>query len=517
MAYRVQVHSDGAEAYGLPGLLHTNAGDGTTQTIEPHHTDDYGPVFEIELTGDQPFTFKFCDLASEAVEDDRLFRTIQPDHFAQYQEYWCRRWNPFVHSSEPTLPNGQAAGEVVAQYSFTEQAYISEAGGKFALGANPLKDGGVLFGLFHPHAARVYVTGDFNDWQRPGSDNPDPDKFLQMQLYTGYFDAPNIWLLQVDHAQIGQEYKFFVIYDALAGDTVLDNRLMVDPYSRCLGPDYESNNSVVVDASAYEWHDSEFQTHAIHDLILYELHVHGFTHGHPDISEAHQGKFTGVIDRIEARYFDDLGVTCLYLMPVAEVPTPQGETALGYNTSLFMAIERDYGSPDDLRHLVDTAHQHGLSVILDEVFNHSANSWNPLWKFILDHPDDIQNDAEGGLYFSGQSPWGNRMATERTETQNMFIDTCKMLVTEYHVDGFRFDATHTYYMDHGFLQRLADELQALKPDVILIAENLPNQQDLNRQGYNGFGQWCDYFHDAIKAFLREGKFEGTDDVPENLG
>jgi 1,4-alpha-glucan branching enzyme len=140
-----------------------------------------------------------------------------------------------------------------------------------------------------------------------------------------------------------------------------------------------------------------------------------------------------------------------------------------------------------------------------------------LWKFILDHPDEMGRGEEGGLYFSGSSPWGNRLATERAETQNMLIDACKMMLTEYHLDGFRFDATHSMYIDHSFLQRLANELQDFKPGVILIAENLPNEPDLNREGYNGFAQWCDFFHDTIKSFLREGKFEGTDNKPEALG
>ena len=83
------------------------------------------------------------------------------------------------------------------------------------------------------------------------------------------------------------------------------------------------------------------------------------------------------------------------------------------------------------------------------------------------------------------------------------------MITEYHVDGFRFDATHTNYMNHDFVLRLAGELTAFKPSVILIAENLPNQSDLNRAGYNGFSQWADPYHDKMKALLREGAFDNS--------
>jgi hypothetical protein len=92
-----------------------------------------------------------------------------------------------------------------------------------------------------------------------------------------------------------------------------------------------------------------------------------------------------------------------------------------------------------------------------------------------------------------------------------------MLVGEYHVDGFRLDATHTDYMDHGFLYRLAAELRTGMPDVLLVAENLPNQGDLNLEGWNGYGQWSELFHDKLKALLREGQFEGQSAGTDNLG
>ena len=141
------------------------------------------------------------------------------------------------------------------------------------------------------------------------------------------------------------------------------------------------------------------------------------------------------------------------------MPDAQGPNTLGYSTSLFFALERDFGTPDDLRALVQAAHRQGLAVVLDEVFNHTSNDVNPLYKMILEHPDDEADPADGGLYFNGSTPWGNRIATEKEDVQNMLIDACKMYLTEYHVDGFRFDATNTEYMDHGFVLRLADELK----------------------------------------------------------
>lgn len=514
MAHTVTIHFDNLIGFEKPTLLLQRE---DAAPIAPTSNDSFGHTFTVEVDPAAPLIFKFGDAANSTPESDSLWRSIQPAHLTAQHTFWCRSWHPFVYIVEPQAIDSLHASAVVEQYTFVDGAFISDSGGRFALGASRTTDGGVLFGLYHPHAAQVYVVGDFNHWQHPHAENADSAQFLPMRLHKGFFDVPNVWLLKVDDVQVGQAYKFYVVYGALAAEGVLEDRLMVDPYARFLSDDYERNDSVIVDPSAYQWHDGAYQTPLMHDLIIYELHVHGFTHDRADITPEHRGKYTAIIDRIESGYFDQLGITCLYLMPISEVPTPQGRDALGYNTSLFMAVERDFGTPDELRQLVDVAHQHGLAVIIDQVFNHSANSWNPLWKFILDHPNEIADGGEGGLYFSGASPWGNRVSTERTETQNMLIDACKVMLVEYHLDGFRFDATHTNYMDHGFLHRLADELQALKPDVILIAENLPNQAELNRQGFNGFGQWNDYFHDAMKAFLREAKFEGTDDHPHGLG
>jgi 1,4-alpha-glucan branching enzyme len=94
-----------------------------------------------------------------------------------------------------------------------------------------------------------------------------------------------------------------------------------------------------------------------------------------------------------------------------------------------------------------------------------------------------------------------------------------LFIKEYHVDGFRFDATHSYFLNHKLLHRIAHEIKDLgfKPDAILIAENLPNEPDLNLEGYNGYAQWSDIFHDKIKALLREGVFNDVPNDINNLG
>ncbi|MBE2183339.1 MAG: 1,4-alpha-glucan branching protein [Anaerolineae bacterium] len=503
-----------------PASLLLRHGEQEPQLIAAAGQDAFGDYFDIP-EADQWRQFKFGQAGTEGVEpvfeDDKQWRALPPSDERALYDVWARSQHAFVHTVEPAATAAQTASELTAELPFMAGAYITDTGGTFALGANVLQGGGVSFGFFHPHAARVYVTGDFNDWAYPGAESADERKFIEMSLHKGYFDLPNIWCARVENASPGDLYRFYVDYGALIREGDLGAKLTVDPYVRVFGADMERNDGMISDPSGFAWEDDDFDTTAIHDLLIYELHVHGFTYEHGDVPAQDQGRFAGVVDRIQAGYFDKLGITAIYLMPTAESPTPQGEHSMGYNTAGFMAIERDFGSPDDLRRLVNEAHKAGVSVILDQVFNHTANNFNPLWKLILDHPDEAEQGEEGGLYFSGETPWGNRVATERIEVQNLLIDTCKLFLKEYHVDGFRYDFTHSSLMDHGFMNRMADELQVVKPEVILIAENMPNEKDLNRQGFDGYGQWCDEYHDTIKALLREGIFEAETNDPRAIG
>ena len=119
------------------------------------------------------------------------------------------------------------------------------------------------------------------------------------------------------------------------------------------------------------------------------------------------------------------------------------------------------------------------------------------------------------MHFNGATRWGNRRHRER-DVQNLLIDTCKLLISEYRVDGFRFDATHTDYMDHGFLLRLAVELKAFKPSVLLVCENLPQPGRSQPLRFRWLPQWCDPFHDKMKALLR-GVFQDSNFPTGRLG
>lgn len=517
-------HQEGVSLY----FWHNHSYRRFNRQIWPVRQDAFGWVFEVDAALS---SFHFCFHTPAGNRGPERF-------FSNYlgDEVWCQSDRSEVYPVQPAAVKGhvnefyEELTDLVPEGLFlpeTDISYLREgipprnSGGsgiiKTLLGGHRLNDGSLLFGLFHPVAARVYVVGNFNDWQCPGHPMPDPSRFIPLDLYRGYYDQPNLWLGRYLPPSGREpevwEYQFFVVGGVPLAENRRPFKYVTDPFTRSYGADFVKNYSLVVDPSRFHWQATDWRTPDLASLIIYELNVYGFTEGDPDIPLEEQGKFAGIIRRIRAGYFERLGVNALELMPTSEAPSLQGPTTLGYDPCGFAAIERDFGTPDQFRELVDVAHQHGLAVLLDLMFNHTSNSFNPLWEII-----DI--GTPGGFYFSGSTPWGNRIATEREEVQNYLIDICKLLLTEYRVDGFRFDATHSGWMDHRFLQRLEYEIRGrgFKPDCILIAENLPNETDLNNEGWNGFAQWCDPFHDKIKALTREGVYQDwTNDSPSHLG
>jgi len=511
--HKVRIHYDNKNGFQRP-VLWVWVSDGATleREIDPSGTDDFGVYFDLTYNRSR-FNFIFKDGKGKDVkwEEDDLNRSF---HAHWGEEIWTMGDRHNIYHVRPARARGNVKDyfNSIKHLVYQDNFYLptTDVSGMDVpsmLGGNILKDGSILFGFFHPRAARVYLAGNFNNWQCPGHPDPKDEQFIEMGLYQGFYQQPNIWLAKIKHEEplSKVEYKFFI-----QGGSAEAERYVPDPYTRLFSDDFKFRNSVVVNPARFSWTDGDWKTLQVKDLILYELNIYGFTDNDPGIPEEIQGTFQGVTRRIRDGYFDKLGVTALALMPTSEVPMKQG---LGYEPCTFMAVEKDFGSPDDFREMVNEAHKHGLAVIMDQVFNHTSNEFNPLWNLIDD------GSGPGGFYFAGETMWGNKVATGKDEVDNMLIDSCKLFIREYHIDGFRFDATHSFFLNHKLLHRLAREIKdkGFKPDAVLIAENLPNEPDLNLEGYNGFAQWSDLFHDKIKALLREGTFDDVNNDTNNIG
>jgi maltooligosyltrehalose trehalohydrolase len=253
----------------------------------------------------------------------------------------------------------------------------------------------------------------------------------------------------------------------------IDGELTVpDPASRAQAGDIDSH-SVVVDPLAYRWQHSAWQGRPWNEAVIYELHV-GVLGGFSEVEQ-------------HLAHLVELGITAIELMPLAQFP---GERNWGYDGVLLYAPQASYGSPEQLKHLIDTAHGHGLAVILDVVYNHFGPDGNYLHRY-----------AEGFFRADKHTPWGAAIDFRRREVRDFFIDNALMWLLEYRFDGLRLDAVHAIE-DPDFLQELVQRVRRQTDParhVWLMAENEHNQASLLEQGFDA--QWNDDGHNALHVLL----------------
>ncbi len=279
---------------------------------------------------------------------------------------------------------------------------------------------------------------------------------------------------------------FSAVLPASPGDAYafrIDNHLIVpDPASRAQKNDVHGE-SIVVD-QAYSWKNREWQGRPWHESVIYELHPGAY------------GGFTGVaaqLPRLAA-----LGVTAVELMPIADFP---GRHNWGYDGVLIYAPDSAYGTPDELKQLIDTAHSLNLQVFLDVVYNHFGPDGNYLHTYAKSFfRDDIH------------TPWGSAIDFRRPQVRRFFIENALYWLHEYRFDGLRFDAVHAI-TDESFLTDLAVEIRRSAVDgrhIHLILENENNDASLLRtkpaeQKFDA--QWTDDWHHCVHVLLT-GESEG---------
>ena len=240
-------------------------------------------------------------------------------------------------------------------------------------------------------------------------------------------------------------------------------------------------------SSDFAWSDQKWAGIPMNRLSTYELHVGAFSP---------EGTFEGV--RKKLPYIADLGVTAIELMPVADFP---GDRNWGYDGAALFAPARVYGTPEDLRRLVNEAHNAGLAVLLDVVYNHFG-------------PDGAYTVCYSPYYFTSRhrTPWGDAVnfdSEQSAAVRRHFIENALHWIHEYHIDGLRLDATHAM-LDDGeqhFIAELAATVREFKQDreILLIAEDhrnlAPIVQPQEEKGWGLDGVWSDDFHHEIRRLL----------------
>ena len=259
-----------------------------------------------------------------------------------------------------------------------------------------------------------------------------------------------------------------------------------DPASR-FQPEGPHGPSRVVDPSRFQWTDGAWRGAELAGQVIYELHVGTFTP---------EGTWDAA--RRELAELASLGLTCIELMPVAEFP---GRFGWGYDGVNLFAPTRLYGEPDDLRRFVDEAHRLGLAVILDVVYNHIGPDANYLREFAEEYFTDRRR-TEWGAAINFDGPGS-------IPVREFFVVNARYWVEEFHVDGYRLDATQSIFDDSAehVLTAIGREVRAAARGraTIVVAENEPQDTRLirapERGGYGLDGLWNDDLHHSAMVAL----------------
>jgi maltooligosyltrehalose trehalohydrolase len=337
-----------------------------------------------------------------------------------------------------TLANGHYSTEKYAREVRAKERSPSERHGAF-----PNKDGSTRFALWAPDAFKVAVKLG------------DGKVFDMYKSLDGWFCA------NVEACAAGTQYQF-----------IINNDLVVpDPASRAQVDDVHGA-SLVVDA-AYPWKCVTWHGRPWHETIIYELHV-GLFGGFAKVEEA----LPGLVE---------LGITAIELMPLNEFP---GARNWGYDGVLLFAPEASYGTPAQLKSLIDRAHELDLMVFVDVVYNHFGPDGNYIGQY-----------AEGFFRNDIQTPWGATIDFRRRQVRDFFCENALMWILDYRVDGLRFDAVHAIN-EKDFLIELSDRVRAAVPPtrhVHLMLENDDNSANLLEGNFNA--QWNDDGHNILHHIL----------------
>ncbi len=338
------------------------------------------------------------------------------------------------------------------------------------VGATRTSGGGAVFKVWAPTRVSTYVRGEFNGWGMANPLTKVGEHFVGLVSGVGY----------------RQQYKYFF------NNSVWNT----DARARALNP-ADNTNAYVEDPFQYAWALPDFATPPLDQMVIYQLHVGTFAgRNDPLGATPFPSRYVDVAAR--AGQLAQLGVNAVMLNPVTEFP---GDLSAGYNPQTMWAPEWKYGTPNELKAMVDSLHAHGIGVLLDIVWNHFTTNDNFMWFY-----DGSQT------YFDSpavDTPWGSQADFDAPAVRDYYAESALHWLEEYHVDGFRMDGTD--YMNlpaqaaagWGLMRRLNDEVDNRWADKVVIAEQLPDDPGVTTPtSLGGAGFDCQY-HDAFVDNLRQ--------------
>lgn len=397
-----------------------------------------------------------------------------------------------------------AGGETVkASRDFCYASASQESaypGGRPVMGPVRNADGTVTFCLGAPEKQSVMIIGEWDGYKAGNGGvmnytDVDGMRYFWTTVSGLENDRPYGYYFLVDgHIKVGDPYARLVLDP--------DNDKYISPEVYPGLPQYPSDKVSGValavyqgDINDYDWQVKDFKGVAPSDLIIYELLIRDFT-GTEGKADGN-GTVRGVIEKLP--YLKSLGVNAIELLPINEF---NGNISWGYNPNFYFAPDKAYGTPDDYKELIDLCHSNGMAVILDMVFNQS--DWQHPWYRMYEAGENPFYNASAPHAYSVLNDWNQGFPM----VQEQWHDVLRYWMTEYKVDGFRFDLVkglgdNDSYANSGdaatnaFNQSRVDRMKELQkvvlsvnPDAYFINENLATPKEENAMAETGQLNWA---------------------------
>ena len=391
-------------------------------------------------------------------------------------------------------------------------------------------EGGINFSISSRHASSCTLVLFKKRQSEPMAEIPFPDEFRIGNVFA-------MVVFGLDYENIEYGFRMDGPYNPQEGHRFDPTKILLDPYAKVIGgrdvwgvqPDwndiYQHRGRIVFDD--FDWQSDRPLEIPIEDLIIYEMHVRGFTR-HPSSGVKHPGTFAGIREKIP--YLKELGINCIELMPIFEFDEfensrthPEtGELLLnywGYSQVGFFAPKAGYAATgkfsmqvDELKALIQDLHNNGIEVFLDVVFNHTAegNENGPTISFRgIDNQTYYMLTPEGYYYnFSGT---GNTLNCNNPMVRNMVLDCLRYWAAEYHIDGFRFDLASILGRDPWgaplsnppLLENLAFDPILAKCKLIAEAWDAGGLYQVG--SFPSYGRWAEWngkYRDTVRKFLK---------------
>jgi 1,4-alpha-glucan branching enzyme len=506
-----EYYGAGAQEELLQMAFVFRSSDKTKEGKDVGNTNIYYEIYEDVLSA----KFTLPTPNSFANIDDIVDWSISISDIADYNVYVN---NVEIASGNGTNESGQYTITAKGNYWFK---VIASAGGEtsadstivvvredilnealpvgYIKGVNYTSSTSAGFVLWAPDKEFVYLLGDFNDW------------ILQNE-YQMKKDGDYFWL-DVDGLISGQQYvyQFYIDgelyiadpYTEQVSDPSHDNSISEETYPGLVKYPHGKTDGIasvmIPGQTPFLWEVTDFTPPEKSKMVVYELLIRDFHGNH---------SYKAVRENLD--YLEELGVNVLELMPVNEF---EGNESWGYNPSFYFAPDKYYGPKDELKKLIDECHKRGIAVVIDMVLNHSF-SQSPFAQMYLEGGKPAANNP----WYNIDAPhtcygWGYDFDHESVHTEELVDSVNTFWLTEYKIDGFRFDFTKGFTNNNvncgwdkdndriNILKRMADEIWKINPNAYVIFEHLADNSEETILSDYGIMLWGNMNHNYSENLM----------------